>query len=143
MNIDFESSFRRIDALIGEEDDPAKAAAIWLRHLRANLELPCDVTGVDDFRWEEPYVLGVGDAREYRRLCRRQPSYLDVFTLERIEADAADSEWPLHQDDLGARVIRKSDSRPFVLGLSELKAVDHERNEQLLHDYSIWLANYR
>src|SRR5688572_6238815 len=80
MNVDFEESFRRIDAIIGDEDDPGKATEVWFHHLRANLALPCDVTGVEDFRWEEPYVLGVGDAREYRRLCRQQPSYLDVFT---------------------------------------------------------------
>jgi hypothetical protein len=143
MNVDFEESFRRIDAIIGDEDDPGKATEVWFHHLRANLALPCDVTGVEDFRWEEPYVLGVGDAREYRRLCRQQPSYRDVFTLESIEAAAADSEWSLHHDDLGARVIRKSDSRPFLLGLSELRAVDHEQNAQLLQDYSVWLVNYR
>lgn len=143
MDIDFDESFRRIDAIVGDEDDPAKASEVWLQHLRANLELPCEVTGEEDFRWEEPYVLGVGDAREYRQLCRKQPSYRDVFILESIEADAADSEWPLYSDDLGAQVIRKSDSRPFLLGLSELKAVDHERNAQLLQDYGVWLANYR
>ena len=31
----------------------------------------------------------------------------------------------------------------LLLGLSELRAVDHERNAQLLEDYSVWLANYR
>jgi len=36
-----------------------------------------------------------------------------------------------------------ADRRPFLLGLSELKAVDHERNAQLLQDYGVWLANYR
>jgi hypothetical protein len=143
MNIDFEESFRRIDAIIGDEDDPIKAADLWYGHLHENLALPCDVTGIEDFRWEEPYLLGVADQREYRRLCRQQPSYHDVFILERIEADAADSEWPLHHDDLGARVIRKSDRRPFLLGLSELKAVDEGSNAQLLRDYSIWLVNYK
>jgi hypothetical protein len=96
MNIDFEAAFRRIDKIIGGEDDPAKAAKLWFAHLRDNLELPCEVTGLEDFRWEEPYALGVGDPIEYRRLCRQQPSYLDVFTLERIEPSAAESEWRLH-----------------------------------------------
>ena len=143
MSIDFEAAFRRIDAIIGDEDDPSKGAEIWLDYFHTHLALPCDVTGVEDFRWEEPYVLGVGDPREYRRLCRQQPSYSDVFILESIEADAADSDWAMCRDDLGARVTRQSDRRLFVLGLSELKAIDHQRNEQLLHDYSIWFANYR
>jgi hypothetical protein len=142
MSIDFEAAFRRIDAIIGDKDDPSKGAETWLDHLRTHLTLPCDVTGVEDFRWEEPYVLGVGDPREYRRLCR-QPSYSDVFILESIEADAADSDWSMHPDDLGARVTRKSERRPFILGLSELKAIDHQQNKQLLHDYNIWFVNYR
>lgn len=143
MEIDFDESFRRIEALIGDEDDPTKGAAIWLDHLRANLALPCDVTGVEDFRWEEPYVLGGDDPREYKRLCKRQPSYEDVFVLERIEADASDSEWAMDPGDLGAQVVRKSDGKSFILGLSELEAVDHKRNAQLLQDYSVWFADSR
>jgi hypothetical protein len=143
MEIDFDASFRRIDEIIGDEDDLSKAAELWVVYLRENLALPCDVTGVEDFRWEEPYLLGVGDEAEYRRLRRRQPSYEDIFTLQSIERDAEESEWAMHPDDLGARVTRKSDGRSFVLGLSELTAVEHERNAELLQDYSVWLANYR
>ena len=49
MSIDFEAAFRRIDAIIGDEDDPSKGAEIWLDHLRTHLALPCDVTGEEDF----------------------------------------------------------------------------------------------
>ena len=49
MSIDFEAAFRRIDAIIGDEDEPSKAAGIWLDHLRTHLALPCDVTGVETF----------------------------------------------------------------------------------------------
>jgi hypothetical protein len=143
MDNDFEESFRRIDQILGGDDDPAEAAQLWLQYLHDHLTLPCDVTGVEDFQWEEPYVLGMGNLDEYQRLCRRQPSYTDLFTLEGIDADAADSEWALHRDDLGARVRRKSDGRPFLLGLSELTAIDHERNAELLQDFSVWHANYR
>src|ERR1051326_7769818 len=79
MNIDFEASFRRIDEIVGDEADAGKASELWLNHLCKHLELPCEVSGVEDFRWEEPYVLGVADRTEYRRLCRRQPSYRDVL----------------------------------------------------------------
>lgn len=143
MEIDFDASFRRIDEIIGDEEDASKAAEVWFEYLSANLELPCDVTGVEDFRWEEPYLLGIGDPAEYRRLCRRQPSHADIFTLDGIERDAEESEWALHLEDLGARVTRKSDGRSFVLGLSELTAVQHARNAELLLDYSVWLTNYR
>lgn len=142
MEIDFDEAFRRIDDIVGDADG-ATAVELWLQHLRQNLVLPCEVTGVEDFRWEEPYLLGVGDPAEYRRLCRRQPSYRDVFSLKRIESSAADSEWALFGDDLGAYVTRSGDGRSFVLGLSELQAVDHADNARLLQDYSIWHANYR
>lgn len=143
MDIDFEASFRRIDEIVGDEEDESRSAELWFKYLSQHLALPCDVTGSEDFRWEEPYVLGVGDPTEYRRLCRRQPSYRDIFTLERIEPDAADSEWRLHAEDIGAVVIRKRDGRQFLLGLSELRAVDHEANAQLLQDYSVWFTNCR
>jgi hypothetical protein len=142
MEIDFDASFQRIDEILGEADE-SEGAAVWLKYLRENLALPRDVTGKEDFQWEEPYVLGVADAAEYRRLCRRRPSYRDIFTLERIVPDAVDSEWSMHSEDLGAYVTRKSDGRPFLLGLSELKTVDHERSAQLLQDYGIWFVNYR
>ncbi len=143
MNIDFEASFRRIDEIVGNEQDATKASELWLNHLCKHLELPCEVSGVEDFRWEEPYVLGVADRTEYRRLCRQQPSYRDVFTLDRLEPNAAGSEWSMHADDIGAVVTRKADGRPFVLGLSELRAAEPARNAQLLQDYCVWFINYR
>ncbi len=81
------------------------------------------VVNVEDFQWEEPYVLGVYDQAGYRRLRKTQPSYRDVFVLESIEAEA-DGEWAMFQEDLGGNVRRKSDGRRFLLGLSELRAVD-------------------
>lgn len=143
MHIDFEQAFRRIDEVIGGESDAAQAMRLWIEYFRDNLVLPCEVTGMEDFRWEEPYVLGIGNSTEYRNLLRRQPSYSDLFTLERIETDVTDSPWALHADDLGASVIRKRDGRPFLLGLSELTATDLERNAQLLQDYAIWFTNCR
>ena len=42
------------------------------------------------------------------------------------------------------RVRRISDSKEFVLGLSELKAIDEKSNSyQLLEDFSVWLVNNR
>ena len=135
---------RRILAVIGDYDtNTRKAFHLWYKHLSANLTLPCETTGIEDFRWEEFYVFGPGNRAEYQRLQRDRPSYKDRFELLRVNVKS-DSEWCLVPDELKARVRRKSDGKTFVLGLSELKATKKDsQNYQLLHDYGVWLANCR
>jgi hypothetical protein len=135
---------QRILAVIGDEDlDPVAATPRWYGHMASCLRLPCDVTGIEDFQWEEFYVLGPGDKAEYKRLQRARPSYRDVFELTSISIDA-DSRWCMFPDELKAHVRRKTDGKTFILGLSELKAADRRsQNYQMLHDYSVWSANYR
>lgn len=116
----------------------------FLDHLESSLKLPCDVTGIEDFSWEEHYVLGPGDPEEYDRLRKSQPSYQDTFELLEIEEDVY-SEWMMYQDeDLAGLVRRKSDGEEFYLGLAEIKAVDKKsKNYQLLDDYAVWFVNNR
>jgi hypothetical protein len=136
----------RIDTILGD----ARAMSLedardkFYEHLCGALELPCVVTGIEDFNWEEFYVFGPGSRKEYERLRKTQPSYRDKFDLLAIEKDAL-SEWMLFRgEDLAAHVRRQSDGQEFYLGLAELKAVDKKsRNYQLLDDYSVWLVNNR
>ncbi len=116
----------------------------FLDHLESSLRLPCDVTGIEDFRWEEYYVIGPGDPEEYDRLRKNRPSYQDTFELLEIEEDVY-SEWMMYQgEDLAGFVRRKSDGKEFYLGLAEIKAVDKKsRNYQLLDDYAVWFVNNR
>ena len=118
--------------------------AAFVRHLKANLTLPCRVTGVEDFRWEEPYVLGGWDPAEYEELKKTQPSYEDEYELLAIDGEGF-SEWMLfREDDVAAEVRRVSDGKEFILGLAELEAMDEEsRNHQLIEDYGGWFANSR
>jgi hypothetical protein len=47
-------------------------------------------------------------------------------------------------DELKAHVRRKTDNKEFVLGLSELKGTSKgSENYRILHDYALWLVNYR
>ena len=117
---------------------------MFYEHLRQHLVLPCEVTGTEDFRWEERYVLGSGDPKEYARLKKSHPSYRDHYELLKIEQDAV-SEWMLFAgDDIAAHVRRKSDGKEFVLGLAELKAADkRSSNYRHLDDYAVFLVNYR
>ncbi len=136
----------RIHAILPEGGSGSFGDSVekFYRHLTESLQLPCDVTGIEDFRWEEYYVLGPGDRKEYERLRKTQPSYQDTLELLAIEWDLF-SEWMLfHGEDLAGRVRRKSDGKEFHLGLAEIKAVDkHSLNYQLLDDYSVWFVNNR
>lgn len=136
----------RIAALLGDPDECPFHEAIskFYNHLRNSLELPCDVTGIEDFRWEERYVLGPPKPREYARLRKKQPSFQDTFELLSIEQGLM-SEWMLFAgEDLAAHVRRKSDGKEFCLGLAELEVTNKKsKNHQLLDDYVVYFANYR
>jgi hypothetical protein len=137
---------KRIMKIIGdpEEADFDESIDTFYKYLKANLSLPCEVTGIEDFGWEEYYVFGPGNKAEYERLKKNNPSYRDRYELLEIIRNA-DSEWAMcEEDDLGARVRRISDRKEFVLGLSELKATDKKsKNYDLLDDYSVWFVNNR
>lgn len=141
---DADDQFARVEAILGgKEMDMEQAVESLLAHLKANLQLPCEVTGSEDFNWEEPYVLGGWSPAEYRRLKKTQPSYRDRFEL--LSLDRGDfSEWMMFDEDIAARVRRKSDGKEFVLGLAELKVTDKKSpNYQLLDDYAVWFVNSR
>jgi len=143
---DYDAQEARIEAILGEEESLTFDDVVekFYEHLRRFIQLPCDVTGVEDFRWEEYYVLGPGSLIEYQKLRETQPSYQDIFELRAIEHDVY-SEWKLFHDEvLAGHVWRKSDSKEFYLGLTEIEPVDKESvNYQLLNDYSVWFANNR
>jgi len=115
---------RRILAAISDLDVKDEVAfRRWYKYLASHLTLPFDVTGIEDFQWEEFFVLGPANKAVYKRLQRKRPSYRDVFELTSIIAasDYSESEWCMFPDELKAHVRRKSDGKRFVLGLSELK----------------------
>lgn len=119
---DYDAQEARIEAILGEEESLTFDDAVekFYEHLRRFIQLPCDVTGVEDFRWEEYYVLGPGSLIEYQKLRETQPSYQDIFELRAIEHDVY-SEWKLFHDEvLAGHVWRKSDSKEFDLGSEEI-----------------------
>jgi len=137
---------QRIEKIVGDFEDGDYAVAVerFCEYLQAHLALPCEVTGIEDFRWEEYYVIGPGSKKEYERLWETQPSYRDRYELRSIEFGPI-SEWMLFRgDDIAAHVRRRADGKKFVLGLAELQATDETSpNYQLLDDFSTFLGNYR
>ena len=135
----------RIRAILGNWEDLAfdQCQEIFAKHLAEHLKLPCEVKGIEDFNWEEYYIIGPGDQAKHRWLRKTQPSFRDRYDLLRIELGPS-SEWMLFGDDIAAFVRRRSDGREFWLGLSELEAKRSDpANRQLLDDYSFWFANCR
>jgi len=141
-----ERQFQRIEAVLGGSQKLGFAEQVdtCFGHLQRALVLPCEVTGIEDFDWEEYYVLGPGDPKEYARLKKSQPSYRDRFELLAIERDVV-SEWMLFAgEDIAAHVRRTTDGKEFHLGLAELKAVDkRSANYQVLDGYAVFFTNYR
>ncbi len=135
---------KRIREILGiKEGERAKVGDETLEkyreYLKADLELPCLVTGVRDFKWEGYYIFGPGSKEKYEELRKTQPSYTDRFKILRIHEDRFD-------DFRGilVRVRRVPDRRQFDLPLVDLKAVDNEsKNAELLNDHASWFANNR
>jgi hypothetical protein len=72
-------------------------------------------------------------------MCKKQqPSYTDTYACLSFE-DAYDA-----YAGLAVTVKRVSDSKRFVLPLAHLKATEKPSNNyQLLHDYAVWIVNWR
>ncbi|MEG4030540.1 MULTISPECIES: calcium-binding protein [unclassified Microcoleus] len=129
----------KISKILGSKniDFNLKNSLKYLDYIKQNIELPCHVTGIEEFEWEEEYTMGSGSKKEYARLKKTQPSYTDRFTINQLE------DLVLQEEGIFVEVQRVSDHQKFMLPLSELESVDViSRNNQLLDDYAVWFINY-
>ena len=80
---EFEKQEKRIIAILGTKklDVTRKTLSTYLKYLKNHIETPCQLTGIEDFEWEEAYVFGFGSKKEYQELKKTQPSYTDKFIL--------------------------------------------------------------
>ncbi len=110
----------------------------FCKYLQEHIKYPCIVTGTEDFSWEEPYVLGIFDDREYQKLKKTKPSYTDRYYLK--------GPVKIIDDLYGiiAKVRRISDNKLFELPLWDLETADkQDSSTSLLKAYSFWMTNYR
>ncbi|MDI6763696.1 MAG: hypothetical protein QME83_11775 [Thermodesulfobacteriota bacterium] len=136
----FEKQEKRIIAILGTKklDVTRKTLKTYLEYLKKHVEILCQLTGIEDFEWEERYVFGFGSKKEYQELKKTQPSYTDKFSLISFIEDV--DEWY----GLLVSVQRLSDKKKFVLPLADLKSTNRKsKNYQLLDDYSVWFVNNR
>jgi hypothetical protein len=138
---EYEKQEKRIIVILGIKklDVTRKTLSTYLKYLKNHVEIPCQLTGIEDFEWEEAYVFGFGSKREYEELKKTQPSYTDKFSLIDF-IDDIDDEY----DGIFVNVQRLSDKKQFILPLADLKSTDKKsKNYQLLDDYSVWFVNNR
>ncbi|MGD1711788.1 hypothetical protein [Dapis sp. BLCC M172] len=109
----------------------------YLKYLKQNLTIPCLVTGMEEFEWEEHYTMGPGSKKEYQKLKKTQPSYTDQFNLLKLD-NILDVEYGIF-----AVLERTTDNRKFTLPLADLETVVEDSiNGELLEDYSMWFFTY-
>ena len=76
----------RIHAFLGNDTERSKNnSERYRQYLIAHLALPLIVTGTEDLPWEEPYLFGGWDKREYERLKLERPVHTDTFELLSLE----------------------------------------------------------
>ena len=109
----------------------------YLGYIKQNIQLPCCVTGVEEFEWEEEYTMGSGSKKEYAKLKKTQPSHTDRFKIHRLD------DLFIEEDRIFVEVSRLSDRQKFILPLADFESVDiTSHNQQLLDDYYLWFCNY-
>jgi hypothetical protein len=129
---------KRIEQILGQFDIEVseESSLKYMDYLKQNIEFPCQLTGIEDFPWEEYYVVGPGNKKEYEKLKKKQPSFTDIFSLISFENDLDENNGVL------VEVERLSDKNKFILPLADLESTDEEsKNYQLLDDYSVWFVN--
>jgi len=119
------------------QEKSSKTIIKYLQYLEKNIEFPCNVTGIDDFLWEEKYAFGHGNKKEYEQLKKDNPSYKDKFEIVDFYKDED------YDEQIMVKVRRLSDQKEFILDLDNLKSeCKKSKNYQLLDDYSVWYVNY-
>ena len=141
-SFDFEAQEQRLKMIVEKDGKVARVSrenfSIYQKYLEDNIELPCLVTGHEDFPWEEKYVFGYGSQKEYEELKKTNPSYTDTYELIEFKTRTEKS-YNIH-----VKVRRVSDKKQFVLPLDDLEPVDKtHKNMELISDYSSWFANWQ
>jgi hypothetical protein len=136
----FDEEEKRIHEILKSDDISVNEENLnrYLNYLKIKLKTPCILTGMEDFDWEEPYLLGGWSKKEYERLKKTKPSYSDEFEFIKLEKKFDD--WK----GIYASVRRISDNKIFTIPLWDLEVVDKKNsNFQIVSDYSSWMTNYR
>lgn len=110
----------------------------YLQYIRDNVDTTCEITGIEDFKWEEYYIIGPGSKKEHEKLRKTRPSFMDTYKIIGFDDEP--------EDDYGILVNlrRISDKKKFTLPLAELKVTYKKHSSyQTIDDFSVWFVNWR
>jgi len=130
---------KRIASILARQDLSVnyENQRIYFDYLQKHLHKPLLLTGSEDFPWEEKYLLGGWDKKEYEALKKTKPSYTDRFKFVELVPDIDDRYGIL------AKVERTTDRKTFTLPLWDLECVDAPpTTHRVISDYSYWMTNY-
>lgn len=140
----YEEQEKRIGEIVGLDKDGEvnfvneKTLNSFYEYLVQNLTLPCEVTGSEDFPWEEYYIIGGGSKQEHNKLRKTKPSYLDTYELLKVVYTVEG------YSELMVAVKRTSDKKKFTLPLADLEVSNgNSQNARLIDDYAFWYVNWR
>jgi hypothetical protein len=136
----YEDEEIRISLILDSNDNSVNKNNLMKYHkyLEDNVQVSCILTGMEDFDWEEPYVIGGWSQDEYEKKKLTNPSYTDNFKLVKF-VDRID-DWK----GIIVKVERLSDGNKFDLPLWDLEVIDKDSADYLLiSDYSSWMTNYQ
>lgn len=136
----FDEQERRIATILSTDDllMTEEKQNVYFDYLQKNIQKRIILTGMEDFPWEEKYLLGGWSKKEYEELKKTQPSYTDKFEFIELLEDIDEVYGLL------AKVKRVTDKKQFVLPLWDLECIDkNSKTYELISDYSFWMTNYR
>ena len=106
--------------------------------IKDNIDTTSEITGIEDFDWEEYYILGPGSKKEHDKLRKTRPSFMDTYKIIGFEDE------PGEDYGIFINLRRISDRKKFTLPLADLKVTNKNNpSYQLLDDFSVWFVNWR
>ena len=132
---------KRIASIFDMDEVPEvsdKTLRTYRQYIKDNIDTVCELTGIEDFKWEEYYLIGPGSKKEHEKLRKTRPSYMDRYKIIAFE-DELDEDYGIF-----IKLRRISDGKKFTLPLADLKVADKKNpGYKLLDDYSVWFVNWR
>ena len=132
---------KRIAAIFGMDDVlkvSAETLIIFLKYIKDNIDITCEISGIEDFEWEEYYMIGPGSKKEHEKLRKTRPSFMDTYKIFGFD-DVPDEDYGIL-----VNLRRTTDKKKFSLPLADMEATDKNHpSYTLLDDYSVWFVNWR